>query len=70
MASNDEKHARSATAAVSGGWSVAASTDAATRRSQRELVALLVDESEPNESMRALAEEYRRDVDEGLIKSA
>lgn len=67
---NDRIYARAAAAPAASGWSVAASTEDRARRDQLDLVRILADDSEPNEAMRALADEYRRDVAEGRVTSS
>lgn len=67
---NERIYALSAAAPAASGCSVAASTEDRARRDQLALVRILTDDSEPNEAMRKLADEYRRDVAEGLITSS
>ncbi len=67
---NERINALSADAPAASGYSVAASTEDRARRDQLALVRILTDDSEPNEAMRKLADEYRRDVAEGLITSS
>jgi len=62
-------YARAAAASAAQGWSAAASAEERARRDQLALVRILADDSEPNEFMGEMAEEYRQGVAEGRITS-